>query len=271
MKMTLPDYLEAYTEQIAAGRSLDSAMKDYEKVKFFLSIRVYDPERNKEYLKDKPHTACGELAAAYRIQNGEDVRGDDSITVTNSMQNMWGISTQQLHRDVVVAGNARGMVCLYRIEDAIDQMNSLWNCPNLLQNEEPLVAGDELYVLTNRDWLYGASVIVQNNIMEKIGEKLGMDFYVLPSSTHEVLIVPDDGKISLEELEEVVKDVNDTQVAPGIQLSDKVQYYERNTRSLGRKRETGVLQKLSENKREIEGNGSGKRELGYIGKKEPSL
>ena len=83
-------YLEPYWEEVEKGRLLSSVleeiaqiqtgennrgpfdlsmMKDYEKVKPKLFIRMCDPEKNTEYLKDKPYTACGELAASYRIQS----------------------------------------------------------------------------------------------------------------------------------------------------------------------------------------------------------
>lgn len=84
-----------------------------------------------------------------------------------------------------------------------------------------------LYILTNQSRLNGAGVLAQDNVLERIGNLLGSDFYVLPSSIHEVLIVPDNGAVNLKELEAVVKEVNATEVAPEDLLSDKVQHYDR--------------------------------------------
>ncbi len=81
-------YLEPYAAQLVQGRSMDEIMreivqirmekgtgipfevsdlKDYKRVKPMLTISLCDPEKNQEYLKDKPVTPCGELAAIYRI------------------------------------------------------------------------------------------------------------------------------------------------------------------------------------------------------------
>lgn len=52
------------------------------------------------------------------------------------------------------------------------------------------------------------------------------DYYALPASIHEMLIVPDTGLHDVDELEAMVKEVNETQIAPDEILSDKVQHYD---------------------------------------------
>ena len=54
--------------------------------------------------------------------------------------------------------------------------------------------------------------------MDQAAERAGGDFYILPSSIHEVLIVPDNGEMGLKDLEAMVKEVNATQVAPADKL-----------------------------------------------------
>ena len=69
----------------------------------------------------------------------------------------------------------------------------------------------------------------------------GTNYYVLPSSIHELLILPDNGSMQLSELEAMVREVNATQVAPEDRLSDKVQYYDRETKLLQRGQEKSVF------------------------------
>lgn len=94
-----------------------------------------------------------------------------------------------------------------------------------------------MYILTNQNKVNGAGVLARDGVLDKIGELLGSDFYVLPSSTHEVILVPDNGNMQTKELEDMVKEVNATQVPPEDLLSDKVQYYDRAAKTLGRKQE----------------------------------
>ena len=85
-----------------------------------------------------------------------------------------------------------------------------------------------------------------------IGKTVGGNFYVLPSSTHEVLVVPDNGQLELRELSATVYEINRTKVAPQDRLSDSVQYYETETGTLENYQTTRSIRYLciiqSENK-----------------------
>ena len=70
----------------------------------------------------------------------------------------------------------------------------------------------------------GASLLLQEDIRKQIGECLGSDYFVLPSSIHEVLILPDNGMFEVPALNQMVQEVNETQVEPQERLSDKVQF-----------------------------------------------
>lgn len=266
-------YLEPLAEQVEKGRPLDSVMRQiaeiqvtykdqipmdvstlgrYETVRPLLSVQMCDPETNREYLKDKPHIPCGELAAFYRIEVAADQEGTASIAVTENLLQSWGITKEQLHRDAVQAESERNPVCFYDMNDVMSEIMFSEKPENLFYREDPLDIGfTPLYVLTNQNKVNGAGVLAQDGVLEKIGVLIGSDFYVLPSSIHEVLIVPDNGTMQLAELEDMVREVNATQVAPEERLSDKVQYYDRETKTLGRKQEKSVLKQLADKKEQV--------------------
>jgi len=81
-------------------------------------------------------------------------------------------------------------------------------------------------VTTVPDKTYGAGVLAYQDFMDQAAERVGGDFYILPSSIHEVLIVPDNGRMDLKDLEAMVRDVNATQVAPADKLTDSVYHYD---------------------------------------------
>lgn len=267
-------YLEALAEQVERGMPLDTAMKqiaqiqlenysrvplnismleNYEAVRPMLAVQMCDPETNQEYLKGKPYTSCGELAAYYRIQVAADEEGTASVAVTESMMQMWGITKEQLHKDAMQAAHARSPVCLYDMEEIMEESIFSVKPENLFNREEPLDIGFvPIYILTNQDKLNGASVSAQEGVLEKVAELLGTNYYVLPSSIHELLILPDNGSMQLSELEAMVREVNATQVAPEDRLSDKVQYYDRETKLLQRGQEKSVLGRLSDKKAQLQ-------------------
>ncbi|MBR6173140.1 MAG: hypothetical protein IKQ49_08255 [Eubacterium sp.] len=63
-------------------------------------------------------------------------------------------------------------------------------------------------------------------MLTMIAQQMGTDFFVLPSSVHEVLILPDDGSQDLESLQFMVREINRTEVAPEDRLSDFVYHYD---------------------------------------------
>ena len=62
--------------------------------------------------------------------------------------------------------------------------------------------------------------------MDRLGEEIKGDFFLLPSSVHEIIVAPDDGNLSYPELKEMVAEINATQVAPEDRLTDEVYHYD---------------------------------------------
>ena len=87
-------------------------------------------------------------------------------------------------------------------------------------------ADEQMYVASVPDKIHGAGVLAYQDFMDQAAERAGGDFFILPSSIHEVLIVPDNGNMSLSDLEAMVKEVNATQVAPEDKLTDSVYHYD---------------------------------------------
>ena len=83
-----------------------------------------------------------------------------------------------------------------------------------------------MYVLTNKQKMFGAGVIFYPGILELIESILGDHFYILPSSVHECILVPDQGQYSRIELKRMVKEVNDSQVEDEEILSYEIYYYD---------------------------------------------
>jgi hypothetical protein len=88
---------------------------------------------------------------------------------------------------------------------------------------------EEVYVLSNKMKFHGAVQMLNRNVLEKTAEQLGKDLLILPSSIHEVLVIPAKGsKKEVEEICEIVRMVNATQLSNEI-LSYHVYRYSRET------------------------------------------
>ena len=70
------------------------------------------------------------------------------------------------------------------------------------------------------------------NVQQHVADVLNSSYFILPSSIHETILVPDSGLYTPRELQEMVKSVNHTQMDPRETLSDSVYYYDRKIKKL---------------------------------------
>lgn len=100
------------------------------------------------------------------------------------------------------------------------------------ENDDDEGRPDVMFVLTNPCRNYGAACLLYPDIMDMIGMMMGESFYILPSSIHELILVPQSKGLEKTEMEELVKEVNETQVKDEDQLSEHVYFYDRNMKGL---------------------------------------
>ena len=187
---------------------------NYEDVKDKLFIRVSSAEANKEVLENAPH-------------------GLSSMFIKNDLLEQYGISAEQLHEDAMKSSPHVMIPEVSSIGALIDEMyqkNILMLTPDEREMlQETLQESSEMptfFVVTNTDRIDGAGVIFYPEFMDSMGELLGNDFFILPSSIHEMLVLPDDGQVDAEMLRDMVKEVNATQVAPAERLTNDVYHFD---------------------------------------------
>mgnify|MGYP000543401081 CR=1 FL=1 len=235
---------------------------DYEKMKDKLQMRICDKEWNTDRLADKVVTEHGDFAAYYAVNLEENGEGISSIPVTVSLMNEWGVSVEQIQADAMMADRNRGVV-LMNMNEIIKSMIFGEEPENLLNEKLDIETMREpMFCLTNAQKMNGASLLLQEDIRKQIGECLGSDYFVLPSSIHEVLILPDNGLFEVPELNAMVKEVNETQVERQEQLSDKVQFCDGKTVVMenAERREARLEKEKAAEKAEVKGGIHGRLE-----------
>ena len=209
------------------------AILNYENVKDKLFIRVSSAETNKEVLEIVPHQLKEDLAITYHVAVGKDQDGLSSMLITNEMMKEYGVTQEQIHEDAMKS-SPRVMVpevsSIGVLIDEIYQKNILMLTPDeremLLETLQESSEMPTFFVVTNTDRIDGAGVIFYPEFMDNMGELLGNDFFILPSSIHQMLILPDDGQVDAEMLRDMVKEVNATQVAPAERLTNDVYHFD---------------------------------------------
>lgn len=201
------------------------SLTDYSKMKEKLAMEVVSSEANKEMLENVPHQNIEDMAVVYRFVLSSDDDGRASILVTNQLLENMGVTPEQLHADAMENAPQIKPVEIKGMSEVMAEMMGIEQAE--MMGIFPVAPEDEqMYVATVPDKVHGAGVLAYQDFMDKAAERAGGDFFILPSSIHEILIVPDNGKMNLKDLEAMVREVNATQVSPADKLTDSVYHYD---------------------------------------------
>lgn len=198
-------------------RLTQEIFQNYDKMKNHIYYKVINYERNREQLKDVPYKRILDLAMVFYYEM-EDSQFPSTVTIRNSHLKMWNISQEELEM------NAKKYTCLNKPAEFIT-MDEIAH----IEEEEfsDILEEDSLpmYVLTNKQKMFGAGVIFYPGMLELAESILGDHFYILPSSVHECILVPERGNYTQEELVSMVTEINEEHVEPGDVLADQAYYY----------------------------------------------
>lgn len=198
----------------------------YDTVRDKLSVRLLDKKRNIEYLSNMPYVSVGHgLALIADINMEQDKEGDWRIAVNNNVLASLGVDKETLFSDAISCAEVREPALL------VDMSNALFSPErvNLLERDEPLEPEDigGMYVLSNVSGFFGAAVLFYPDVKEKAAELLRGDYYILPSSCHEFILVPDTIGLDASSLCDMVKKANTSVVDEKDILSYDVYHYSR--------------------------------------------
>lgn len=193
-----------------------------EKIKNEILFQVINAKRNRELLEQVPHEIHLDLALVFfHMEEGGNGRKKIYLFHNEQMQ-QHGITKEELKawamentpRLLPVSFHSmREVIREFRLEDAAEK------------NAEEI----PMYILTNVKMFLGAACIFYPRVLASIGNAVQDDFYILPSSIHECIILPACGACTKGELEKIVREVNITQVPEQDILSNHVYFYQKDT------------------------------------------
>ena len=194
-----------------------AAITDFGHIKDKIKVKLVNAAKNADYLANKPHTLIADLAAEYYIDLGSCGDGTMSTVITDNLLTAYGITVEELHQTAV-----SNMSDDARLTSMMEMLFGLADCPS----EDAASIADAMYVLTNTSGFNGAAMLLNNTVMDSVADRIGADFLILPSSIHELILIPRKSGIDKDTLEQIVRDVNASQVSPHERLSSHVYTYD---------------------------------------------
>ncbi len=189
-----------------------------EAAKDHLRTAIVSYEPNKEWLKSVPYERVEDLAVYAKWHFGNN----SSATVTNGLMNRLSMTKEEVL--AAAKENTEGLAKFCTLDEALkDSLRNQGISEEEIDETFKFFPETPLYVLTTEDGFDGAALLANQKVLKDIRNQLEEDFYILPSSIHEILVLPSSfvgGSIG--DLQDMVKSVNETEVRLEDQLSDEV-------------------------------------------------
>ena len=230
LRCIVDEVLDTY-ERNKVNQSVDMRFfMNYERIKDRIIFKLIHAERNKELLKDIPHIRYLDFAVVFQCLISDEMFGNATIMIHNAHLKIWEITENELYEKAIKNTPVLQRYDIKTMKDVLCEMMLLEEMEGkeiLNKNEyiEDLQDATPMYVLSNRTRVQGASCILYPSILKDFASAVKSDFYILPSSVHEVILLPAQGDEDKEGLKRMVCEVNETQVEREEVLSDSVYYY----------------------------------------------
>lgn len=206
-----------------------------------LFVRLINRERNKVFLEDAVYRNVLDLAAVFYVLTEDGEEGIKSYCLPVNVWEQLNLGTVEEYFPKVLENTQRlfpeQMYCLTEGMQELLEQGEPGDVIKLRTLEEKELLRDKtLYVLSNRRKICGAATVLYPDILKQIGEQFLGDYYIVPSSIHEVLLLKATEEEEEVRLNEIVHEVNESHVEPEEVLSNHVYYYAREEACLKERR-----------------------------------
>ncbi len=228
-------YLEEFYEKYRNGKFVDAIVRDvvelYSKVKnrapdvemildSFSAVseriiyRLVNWEYNQELLETVPHVRYLNLAVLFYVIIDTDTYANASMLITDEHAQIWDVGTEEL---LECAGrNTRKLLgtSFQPMEKVLEELTAqTFDLENIL------------YVLSNKERFFGAATMMFQDLLAEIADYFRENYYILPCSVHELILVKESFAMPDDELIRMVKEINEEAVLPEEILSNSIYLY----------------------------------------------
>lgn len=236
--MTVPEAAECV---VRASRKKGPSVEirqflEYENVKDSIVYRLINTEMNRELLDDLPHMEFLDLSVVFCCLVMEEVDNSAFIWIHNIHMKLWDVTVEELYRAASENTQQLEKPEIMNIEeilyDVLPEEGFSLNKNDRSMEEEPAgnnnaTATVPMYVLSSRKRLQGAACMLYPDLLRKIADRMDSSYYIIPSSIHELLLIPAAGFADRDELKAMICEINDTHVAPEERLSYSLYGYDK--------------------------------------------
>lgn len=204
-------------------------MKNYQNAKNNIILKLINLEKSRKFLRDKVYKQFNDLAIALYVMVRQDSEGILSVAVTEDIMKQWGVSLDKLIEQAMNNMYEKFPLKTESLNSIMADLVDDLNIDFEPEEEKDLSETDRVYVMTNETKMNGAVSILYKGALENFALEFGVqEVIIVPSSCHEVLLIPKDGngRVDEKKLQEMLREINESGVEPIEVLSNNIYIYD---------------------------------------------
>jgi len=197
--------------------SLIDDFKTFNNAKNRIVYKLINAEKNKELLTTIPYRRFHNLAICY-CYHVDEINGNDSgsVLIKNEHIKGWNVNEEELYLVAYENTLGQGPVSMCNLKDVVES----------LCGREINISDVPLYMVSNEKKINGSYAMLYIDKMREFGDRIGDDYYIIPSSIHELLLIPKCSCADVKDLLTMVIEVNKTEVSKEEYLADSIYAYD---------------------------------------------
>lgn len=230
--------LKQFEKAIQIGE-INRDMLDYASVKDRIGIRLVNAAANRERLSGIPHFDYLDMSAVFYIKSENILDKEAFMEINKDMLDIWSRNVMEIF-EAAMQNLIKEPACLQSINEVMKELlregiasGDLDFMEALLPDEANLEKNETgMYVLSNEKRMHGACEILNIPVLKKLAAETGKSLYLIPSSVHEIMVLPVMNDMEPDEVAQMVWEVNQTEVEPQDRLSNSVYLFDKDTQAV---------------------------------------
>lgn len=248
----LNDYYSTYVKDGKIDIIIDAIVNIYEHRKYQEGIdmwslanlkvaknnilaKLINTKRNVDLLHKVPSVQVLDLSMVFYVNmNGADESSQTHVLIHNELLSIWDIDLETLvniAKENTIRKYSSYLKGMNEIIGNIlghteEQGNRVEKNIDEFEGEENHDFDNCMFVLSNCINTFGAILMTYKNVLDEVKNKIGKNYYILPSSLHELILVPEHEDVEVERLRAMVCEVNKEVLEVEDYLSDSVYFYD---------------------------------------------
>lgn len=186
-------------------------------------FRMRGLEKNKDFLHKIPHYKILDMAVTFAILVDSNEDENFTLNITDDIMSKYGLNMEEL----LIHAKENDSKNMYEVTATF---------PGFVFSpfmDTTFTSECHMYFISSGNGQSGATIFMRPEMLKKIAEDMNDDFYILPSSIHDVCIVDKGCSIEPSELKEIVTSINGTEVCEEeIVLTDSVYLYQKDEQKI---------------------------------------